>query len=116
MLKGASLDAMLERNRTLKSMSKARRQAVKAELGRIRDSGYCVAPSAYRTGIDVSCAVGSAAIGVTAALGVPFVSGGMNHGKERKLISVIQKFAKRITRRMGLPSEPFRSSPLATSN
>ena len=109
-LEESFLDAMLERNRTFKSMPKAKRRAVKADLARLGDAGYCLAPSAYRTGIDVSCIVGSAGIGVTAALGVPFVSGGTNHGKEKNLISVIQKFARRITRGMGLSSGPRQTS------
>ena len=102
------LNPMLERNRTFQSMTNAKRRAAKAELARIRDTGYCLAPSAYRTGIDVSCVVGSASIGVTAALGVPFVSGGTNHGKEKTLVPVIQKFSQRITRAMGLSSEPLK--------
>jgi DNA-binding IclR family transcriptional regulator len=106
-LKEAARNAMLERNTTFQSMASPKRRAVKAELRRIADAGYCLAASTYRTGIDVSCGVGSAGIGVTAALGIPFVSGGTNHGKERKLVPVIQKFAKRITSAMGLSSEPF---------
>ena len=110
MLEEPDLNAMLERNRTFQSMANAKRRAVKAELVRARDAGYCMAPSAYRTGIDVSCVVGSPSIGVTAALGIPFVSGGMNQGKEKNLIPVIQKFARRITRAIGLSSEPLKKS------
>lgn len=105
-----ALDAMLERNKMFRSMSSTKRRALKIELARIGEAGFCLARSEYRTGIDVSCVVGSAAIGVTAALGVPFVSGGTNHGKEKKLIAVIQKFAKRITGGMGLSFEPLQSS------
>jgi DNA-binding IclR family transcriptional regulator len=105
-LQDATLDAMLERNKTFKSMSVARRRVAMSELARIKTSGCYISASAYRTGIDVSCAVGSTGIGVIAALGVPVVSGGTNHGKEKKLIPVIQKFAKRITGGMGLSSEP----------
>jgi len=110
MLEPSSLAAMLERDRTFKSMSKAKRRTLKADLARIGEARYCLAPSAYRTGIDVSCIVGSAGIGVTAALGVPFVSGGPNHGKEKNLIPVIQKFAGRITRGMGLSADPLETS------
>jgi len=110
MLEEPDLNAMLERNRTFQSMANAKRRAVKAELVRARDAGYCMAPSAYRTGIDVSCVVGSPSIGVTAALGIPFVSGGMNQGKEKNLIPVIQKFARRITRAIGLSSQPLKKS------
>lgn len=100
--------AVLERNRTFQSMTAAKRRTVKAELTRIGDSRYCLVSSAYRTGIDVSCLVGSAGVGVAAALGVPFVSGGTNHGREKKLVTVIQKFASQITRAMGLSSAPLK--------
>jgi len=44
---------------------------------------------------------------VLAALGVPFIPGGSNHGKERKLIPVIQRYADRITASLGLTKTTF---------
>lgn len=110
MLEEPARNTLLERNRTFQSMVRTKQRAVKAELVRARVAGFCIAPSAYRTGIDVSCVVGSPNIGVVAALGVPFVSGGMNHGKEKNLVPMIKKFARRITRAMGLESEPLKKS------
>jgi DNA-binding IclR family transcriptional regulator len=109
-MEASAQNAMLERNKAFQGLGPAKRRRVKSELARIGDAGFCLAPSAYRTGIDASCLVGSAAVGVIAALGVPFVSGGTNHGNEKRLVSVIQKFAKRITSAMGLSSEPLQPS------
>jgi DNA-binding IclR family transcriptional regulator len=81
----------------------ARKQVLlRAELTKIRNDGYHVAPSSRRTGLDASCLVGNPRVGVLAALGVPFIPGGANDGKERKLIPVIQRYADRITASLGL--------------
>lgn len=81
----------------------ARKQALlRADLTKIRNDGYHVAPSSRRTGLDASCLVGNPRVGVLAALGVPFIPGGANDGKERKLIPVIQRYADRITASLGL--------------
>jgi DNA-binding IclR family transcriptional regulator len=110
MLEDPRLDAALEREKNFRSMNAKKRRALRAELARIGKTGVCLASSAYRTGVDVSCLVGSTEIGVTAALGVPFISGGVNHGKEKTLIAVIQKYARRITQALGLLSRPMERS------
>jgi len=102
MLAESSLKAVLEKDKGFKAMTPAQRRSLRAELARVRDAGYCVAHSAQRTGVDISCLVGSPGIGVIAALGVPFISGGTNHGREKKLVPVIREHARRITRAVGL--------------
>jgi DNA-binding IclR family transcriptional regulator len=107
MLESRTLDTVFERNKDFRSIGPKQRQELRAELARIRRARFCLTASAYRTGVDVSCLVGSTDIGVMAALGVPFISGGVNHGKERTLIPVIQKHAHRITQGLGLRSRPM---------
>jgi DNA-binding IclR family transcriptional regulator len=85
-----------------RKLSARRRQSVREELEKIRHDGAHMASSSRRTGIDVSCLVGNPQTGPLAALGVPFIAGGANEGKERRLIGVIQQHANRITRSLGL--------------
>ena len=105
MLEDATLSALLKRDAIFKAMSPLQRRALRSELARIRTTEFHIASSTSRTGIDVSCLVGAPGIGVTAALGVPFISGGKNHGKEENLVSVIRKHAERITQAIGLNSK-----------
>jgi DNA-binding IclR family transcriptional regulator len=107
MLESRTLDALLERSKRFQSLDPKQRRELRAELARIRRTGFCLASSAYRTGVDVSCLVGSPDIGVMAALGVPVISGGANHGKEPTLVPVIRKYARRITQALGLLSRPM---------
>jgi len=117
MLEERSLAAALARDKTFHAMNLRKRRKTKLDLARIREAGFCLAPSASRTGIDVSCLVGATEIGIAAALGVPFISGGVNHGKEGALVRVIQKHARRITQALGLQLKPMeRSTPRPTAN
>jgi DNA-binding IclR family transcriptional regulator len=87
-------------------MKPTQRRAIAAEREQIRKCGYHLAPSSRRTGTDVSSLVGNPRIGVLAALGIPFIGGGQNEGKERKLIPLIQKYANQITDALGLSRQP----------
>jgi len=86
------------------SMNRSQRQRFSTEVLQIRKAGHYVAPSTRRAGIDISCVVGNPEIEVSAALGVPIMPGGPNHGKESKLVSTIQKCAGQITFALGLSS------------
>ena len=79
-----------------------RRKEYRAALDAIRENRSYKAPSTVRTGIDVSCLVGSPELGVCAALGVPFIAGGRNKGKEDAVIPVIMKHADNVTKAIGL--------------
>ena len=105
MLEPANLDATLQRDATFKSLNSTKRRDLRSELARIKTTQFHIAPSRNRTGIDVSCLIGSPRIGVTAALGVPFISGGKNHGKEKTLVPIIRTHAERITQAIGLNSK-----------
>jgi DNA-binding IclR family transcriptional regulator len=83
-------------------MTKRERADLIAELEQVRKDGYLLASSTRRTGVDASCVVGNPQIGVLAALGVPFLPGSANDGKERKLIPTIHSYAERITAALGL--------------
>lgn len=100
----AELARFLESDPTHSDMSRAKRKALMADLDGIRRAGFLIAASTRRTGNDISCLVGSPHIGVVAALGVPLVPGGANEGKERELVPLVQKTARRITALLGLGS------------
>lgn len=102
MLEPPAQEAALRSDRMFQSMNAKRRRALQKELLRMRDAGFCVTASAYRTGVDVSALVGSRQVGVIAALGIPFVAGGPNHGREKSLVPAVQECARRITHLLGL--------------
>ena len=82
------------------------RDAIRAELKAIRRAGFYMAPSKkLRTVTDVSSYVGNPAVGVSAALCVPFIAGHINDGKERKLVPRIRDCSDQITKALGLSSE-----------
>ncbi len=83
-------------------MSSPQRVEMLRDLIAIPGKGFHIANSSRRTGLDVSCLVGNPKIGVIAALGVPFIPGGANEGKEHKLVPAIQKCADEITLALGL--------------
>jgi DNA-binding IclR family transcriptional regulator len=95
----------LEADETYAGMSKKKRAGLAAELSKVRRDGSLLAASSRRAGLDVSCIVGNAGVGVTAALGVPFLPGAANSGKERALIPAVQACAMRITHALGLDSK-----------
>jgi len=109
MLEEPARDTALRKDGNFQSMSPMQRNVLRKELIRARKTGFCLASSAYRTGLDVSCLVGSPGLGVTAALGIPFIAGGPNEGKESELVPAIRKYANRITHALGLNSKPTES-------
>lgn len=84
------------------SLSRKERADLTTELQQIRKRGYLLAASNRRAGLDLSCMVGNPRAGVLAALGVPFLPGSANDGKERKFIPIVQGYADRITAALGL--------------
>jgi DNA-binding IclR family transcriptional regulator len=84
------------------AMNNKRRVALKTGLLSIREQQYYITRSTRRAGIDCAALVGNPKIGVIAALGVPFISGGTNEGKEEKLVPAIQQAAQEITSALGL--------------
>lgn len=101
-LSPADREHFLAGNSTHGAMTRSKRADLIAQLDRIRKDGFLLAPSMRRTGLDASCIVGNPRVGVIAALGVPFLPGSANDGKERKLMPVIQNCAGRITAALGL--------------
>jgi DNA-binding IclR family transcriptional regulator len=94
----------LDADATYAEMKRKERVRLAVELTRIRRDGFLLAASSRRSGLDVSCIVGNPSVGVTAALGVPFLPGTANSGKERSLIPAVQACAERITHALGLDS------------
>lgn len=84
------------------AMGRGERKRLGKQLAAIRRAGAHLAQSTRRTGSDIACVVGNPKIGVLAALGVPVISGGVNEGRERKLMPVIERHAERITAALGL--------------
>lgn len=108
-------ERFLDQDETFAGMSKRQRALLVAEQERIRKDGYLLADSTRRAGLDVSCVVGNPQVGVTAALGVPFLPGSANSGSERKLIPAVQACAERITHALGLTSTRDLASRAAAS-
>jgi DNA-binding IclR family transcriptional regulator len=84
------------------AMSNKRRAALKTGLLSMREQQCYMTRSTRRAGVDCAALVGNPKIGVIAALGVPFISGGTNEGKEEKLIPTIRQAAQEITSALGL--------------
>jgi DNA-binding IclR family transcriptional regulator len=101
-LSPAEQERFLQSDATYKAMTKRERADLIAELEQVRKDGFLLASSTRRTGLDASCVVGNPEVGVLAALGVPFLPGSANDGKERKLIPTIHSYAERITAALGL--------------
>ncbi|MBT9330830.1 IclR family transcriptional regulator [Paracidobacterium acidisoli] len=101
-LEDAEQERFLLNDATYMAMTKKECAEAAAELKQIRRDGYLMATSTRRTGLDASCLVGNPRVNVMAALGVPFLPGSANDGRERKLIPVIQQCAERITTALGL--------------
>jgi DNA-binding IclR family transcriptional regulator len=80
------------------------KKALQKEFDLAGKNRYHLAPSTRRTGLDCACLVGNPSIGVTAALGVPFIAGGPSEGQEQSLIRTIQRTADLITAALGLSS------------
>jgi DNA-binding IclR family transcriptional regulator len=85
-----------------KSMSRAKREMLRAELKAIRNKGYAGLASVSRLGMDLAVIVGNPELGVAASLAVPFLAGGRNHGREMKSLPALQECAAEITRTLGL--------------
>lgn len=92
----------LQTDKTFVAMTPAQRTTLQKTFIAAAKMRYHMAPSSRRTGLDCSCLIGNPAVGVIAALGVPFLSGGRNEGKERKLIPTIHAIAQEITSALGL--------------
>jgi DNA-binding IclR family transcriptional regulator len=84
------------------AMSNKRRAVLKTGLLCMREQQYYMTRSTRRAGVDCAALVGNPKIGVIAALGVPFISGGTNEGKEENLIPTIRQAAQEITSALGL--------------
>jgi DNA-binding IclR family transcriptional regulator len=103
-LDAAAQQRLLSADATYVKLTRKEQANLSTQFEQIRLDGYLLATSTRRTGLDVSCIVGNPRVGVLAALGVPFLPGSANDGKERDLIPIIQSCAERITAAMGLTS------------
>jgi len=95
-------DAFLNLDPDYIAMSRARRETFRAELKKIRQEGYTMAPSESRTGMDIATLVGNPATSVMASLAIPCLAGGRNHGQEKALVAPLRAAAHRITTALGL--------------
>jgi DNA-binding IclR family transcriptional regulator len=100
----AAQERLLSADSTYRTFTKKAKTALAAQFKRIRQDGYLLATSTRRTGLDLSCIVGNPNVGVMAALGVPFLPGSANDGKEQNLIPAILNCAQSITAALGLSS------------
>jgi DNA-binding IclR family transcriptional regulator len=92
----------LQRDVTYAALSARKQKLLRQQLATIRSQGWHLAPSTRRTGLDLSCIVGNPQLGVSAALGVPFLAGFATEGKERQTLPEIQACAQQITQALGL--------------
>jgi len=88
------------------SMSAAKQKQIRAELERIRGHGYFISESSYRTGIDIGVVLGNPEIGLLASLAIPVLAGGVNEGKEKKLLKAMVACAQEINRTLRLAPPP----------
>ena len=84
------------------SLGAPKQKQLRALLGRIHEDGYFIAPSSYRTGIDIGVLIGNPDIGLTASLAIPVLAGGVNEGKEKKLVKAMMACAQQINRALCL--------------
>jgi DNA-binding IclR family transcriptional regulator len=101
-LKPEAQAAFLDADADYQTMRRAKRERLRAELRSIRGKGYASLESVSRIGMDLAVIAGNPEIGVTAALAVPFLAGGKNHGREMESMSALQECAAEITRALGL--------------
>ena len=99
-----TLQHLLEADPVYTAMSKRKRAELRAEFEKIRGNGFHMATSVRRTGLDASFLVGQPRVGVSAVLGVPFLAGGPNEGRERDMLPSIRSCARDITVALGLSS------------
>ncbi|MBX7244656.1 MAG: helix-turn-helix domain-containing protein, partial [Candidatus Sumerlaeaceae bacterium] len=93
------------------AMSRVKRDQFHADLKSLRRLGYTMIDSVARIGVDLAVIVGNPEAGVTAALAVPFLAGGRNHGREKAMLPAVQECAVQITRTLGLtPTFPVPSA------
>jgi DNA-binding IclR family transcriptional regulator len=90
------LHSYLEGLEEYREMGRPRRDALLAELRAIREAGYAVSASSYRTGTDLSVLVGNPGVGVAASLAMPVLAGGVNEGKEKQLLRALRQCARKI--------------------
>ena len=86
----------------LKPLPFVQRQKLQKEMMAIRRAGYYIAPSHYRTGIDIAVIVGNPESGPAASLAIPCLAGGVNDGRERKVLKAMLACAGEINRALGL--------------
>ena len=96
--------AFLENDADYRLMDKATRQKLEKDLQRICREGYFIAPSTYRTGLDIAVLIGSPATGMTASLAIPCLAGGLNEGQEGKVLKAMIRCAAEVHRSLGLDS------------
>jgi DNA-binding IclR family transcriptional regulator len=89
----------------LKPLPLVKRQKLQEELKMIRRDGYYIAPSHYRTGIDIAVIVGNPETGPAASLAIPCLAGGVNEGKERKVLKAMLACTGEINRALGLSTQ-----------
>lgn len=95
----------LQRDVTYAAMSAHKQKSLCKQFSLIYKQGWHLAPSTRRTGLDVSCFVGNSQLGVSAALGVPFLAGFATEGKEHRTLPAIKACAHQITKALGLNPE-----------
>jgi DNA-binding IclR family transcriptional regulator len=105
------LQRFLDNDAEYNSMSPAKQKQVRTVLGKLRGSGRHIAPSSFRTGIDISVLIGNPAIGLLASLAIPVLAGGVNEGKEKDLLKAMTACAREINRNLRLEPPPSSGSP-----
>lgn len=95
-------EEFLARDAEFGNMSRAKKDALREELERVRAEGCAVSTSAYRTGVDLAVVVGNPDAGVAASLAIPVLAGGINDGKEQALLRALRHCARKINDCLGL--------------
>jgi len=94
--------AFLDSDPDYAAMSRAKKDALREELAKIRGDGFTMARSESTLGTDLAAVVGNPEMGAIASLAIPGLAGGRNQGKERELLVPLRATAGRITAALGL--------------
>ncbi len=105
------MQRFLDNDPEYNSMSAAKQKQLRTVLASCAEDGHYIAPSSFRTGIDIAVLIGNPAIGLLASLAIPVLAGGVNEGKEKDLLKAMIACAREINRDLRLEPPPSAALP-----
>jgi DNA-binding IclR family transcriptional regulator len=99
-------ERFLAGNPEYNSLSASKQKHLRALLDKIRGNGCHIAQSTYRTGIDIAAVIGNPEIGLLVSLAIPLLAGGVNEGKEKRVLKAMLDCARTINEVLRLQTPP----------